>query len=39
MSASTITYKKEHPYEMNSEKHIGLDAHQATIVVEERITV
>jgi hypothetical protein len=24
---------------MNSEKYIGLDVHQATIVVEERMTV
>jgi hypothetical protein len=27
----TTTYEKEHP--MNSEKYIGLDVHQATIVV------
>ena len=32
MSASIITYEKEHPH-MNSEKYIGLDVHQATISV------
>ena len=31
MSASIITYRKEHP--MDSEKYIGLDVHQATISV------
>ena len=31
MIVRIMTYEKEHP--MNSEKYIGLDVHQATIVV------